>query len=102
MRPSCVIVHTLLEDGEDISMDTDELMNVTDATKPFDDGAEYIMRQARNLYSRLSHGGALEMVRGISSDGVAQAVIKRTLELQPTVAGDKAYKLLRRHARFIF
>lgn len=102
MRPSCVIVHTLLEDGEDIAMDMDELLNAADVTKPFDDGAEYIMRQARTLYSRLAHGGALEMVRGISSDGIAQAVIRRTLEVQPTVGGDKAYKLLRRHARFIF
>lgn len=102
MRSSSIIVHTLLEDGDDMGMDADELLHAADVGAPFDEGAAYVMRQARSLYMRLAQAGALEMVRGVSPDGVAQAVIRRTLELQPTVGGDKAYKLLRRHARFTF
>ena len=73
MRSSSIIVHTLLEDGDDMGMDADELLHAADVGAPFDEGAAYVMRQARSLYMRLAQAGALEMVRGVSPDGVAQA-----------------------------
>jgi hypothetical protein len=94
------IVRALLEDGDD--MPIEDWADETDPSRPFDEGAAYVVDQSRRLYRRLLDNGALQLLTGISPDGIAQAVIRRTLEQQPTVAGDKAYKILRRHARYVF
>lgn len=72
-------------------------------TQLFDEGAMDILDDARRLYVKLQKDGTLAAVEnsGVDQSSIAQALLKIAIESRGSRGGEKAYKLFRRHGRFV-
>jgi len=106
------IARRLLETGEEIdwSPDPDDVDSATpaDATRlmsdaPFHEGAQDIVKDARDLYRKLRKEGTLAVVEksGVDNLSIAQALIQIAIEKRGARGTAKAYKLFQRHGRFV-
>ena len=102
---AAIAVHALLEDlpgDDDPGMeDVDRYMS----TEPFDSGAKYILKDARDLYLQLVRDNSIPTLRKenpfMDDDSIAQAVLQGALVRVGSPGFKRAYRRLKKLSHYI-